>query len=463
MVESITFERHDEYFDIHVPVEEHYLAEGMWHHNSGKTAAALHRLYLLAHKYPGMRGLIVRKTRSSLSESVLVTWEQHVVPEGHPMLTPTSRRMRNVYDVGNGSEIIVGGLDNSQKVMSTEYDVIFVSEAIEVTEEDWENLSSRLRNGKMPYQQLMADTNPSSPTHWLKKRCDAGKTRLIEGRIQDNPRWFDQKTGEPTREGRLYMARLDALTGTRRLRLRDGRWVQAEGVVYEGWDAEKHVVDNFVVPPEWSRYMTIDFGFTVPIAIGFWAEDPEGRLYLYKEIYKTKTLVEDAVKDVRRVWADEYTAVRDFVIERAGGIVTDDVKNQLDELEATLRPRAIICDHDAEDRKTFEKHTGLQTIAAKKAVTAGIQAVAERLKVPDGEKLPRLMVFRDTLAHAPDEALVESKKPTRLAEEIDGYVFEDKAVKDRPVKSNDHAVDGMRYLCAHLSRHTPFYAKVVNV
>lgn len=36
-VVSVRYERTDVYYDLHVPVEEHYLADGIWSHNTGKT------------------------------------------------------------------------------------------------------------------------------------------------------------------------------------------------------------------------------------------------------------------------------------------------------------------------------------------------------------------------------------------------------------------------------------------
>ena len=63
--------------------------------------------------------------------------------------------------------------------MSTEYDMIYVQEATELTEDDWEALTTRLRNGRAPIQQLIADCNPAEPTHWLKARCDSGQTRML--------------------------------------------------------------------------------------------------------------------------------------------------------------------------------------------------------------------------------------------------------------------------------------------
>jgi PBSX family phage terminase large subunit len=450
----------DDYFDIHVPGPEHYFAEGILHHNTGKSIAALMKLYLCAWKYPGMRALIVRKTRESLTEAALVTWEEKVVPEGHPMLVGPQRRLRQVYRYGNGSEIVVGGLDKASKVMSTEYDLIFVQEAIELTEVDWASLLTRLRNGKMPYQQLLADTNPAHPTHWLKKRCDAGVTRMIIGRHDDNPTLVNPRTGAYTNVGKTYMAKLESLPDMMRKRLRYGLWVQAEGAVYEEWNPDVHVVDSFAIPPEWTRYMGVDFGFVNPLAVGFWAADPDGRLYLYREIYKTRTLVEDIAKEIKQVWADELSQMQDFVLARGerDKLSSDEIRVALEALPAQLRPAAILCDHDAEDRKTLEKHLGnVVTRAANKAVSAGIQALAERLKVQKDGK-PRLMVFRDALAHPPDGDLRQKGKPTNFASEIEGYVWDDAKVKEQPLKENDHSVDQGRYIAMHLSGRKPAFA-----
>ena len=44
--------------------------------------------------------------------------------------------MRQAYHYPNGSEVVVGGLDKPSKVMSTEYDLVYVQEAIELFEND---------------------------------------------------------------------------------------------------------------------------------------------------------------------------------------------------------------------------------------------------------------------------------------------------------------------------------------
>jgi len=414
---------------------------------TGKTMTLLTKLFLAAEKYPGMRGLICRKIRESLNEAALVTWETKVLPTGHSALNGPSRRIRQSYKFGNGSEIIIGGLDKSQKLMSTEYDMIYVSEAIELTENDWENLTTRLRNGKMPYQQIIADTNPDRPTHWLRRRCDAGKTKLIESRHEDNPSVIDPKTGQPTAAGRVYLGKLDALTGPRKARLRFGRWVQSEGVVYEGYDPAVHVIPKVEIKTEWKRYLSIDFGYTNPFSCLWLAEDPDGRLYVYREIYRTQTLVQDHAREI---------------LKQSGAWNAREFRPDWTLKGAEPRPLRVISDHDAEDRATLEKYLGIKVTPADKAVSPGIQAVTARLK-PAGDGKPRLFFLADSLCHRPDSNLVEAKKPTRLSEEFDGYIWNPSG-KEEPVKVDDHACDALRYAVVAVDgRPIPFTAANVSV
>jgi phage terminase large subunit len=378
---------------------------------TGKSRACLEKLHLVACKYAGMRGLLLRKTHASLTSSGLVTFKQKVL---HPLDGVTffggSAQDPPEFRYPNGSVLLVGGLDRPTKTMSTEYDVIYIQEATEATEDDWESVTTRLRNGVMPYQQLLADCNPDAPTHWLTRRADRGAVLMLESRHEDNP------TVTPD-----YLSKLDALTGVRYLRLRKGLWAAAEGIVYEGWDRARHLIDAFPIPADWPRYWAVDFGFTHAFVWQAWAEDPDGRLYRYRELYRTKRLVEDHAADIKRITQGEP------------------------------RPRAIVCDHDAEDRATLERHLGMKTTAAYKMVSPGIQAVASRLK-DAGDGKPRLFLLRDALAGR-DPELTDAALPTCTEEEVEGYIWDTSAGRkkgEEPVKKNDHGCDLLRYMTAHL-------------
>lgn len=364
---------------------------------TGKSRALLEKGHWCANKYPGCRILLVRKTRESLTESTLVTFEEQVLPEGSPIAEGASRATRKSYDYPNGSTIVVGGMvasgkDQRAKIMSTEYDMILVFEATELSEHEYEQLLTRLRNGVMPYQQLIADCNPDAPTHWLHRRCDRGIATVFFSRHQDNPRWFDRRLNDWTEAGRIYIEKtLGNLSGVRRARLLEGKRAAAEGAVYE-FDRNVHLIDEMPRGWEsWRKFRVVDFGYTNPFVCQWWAIDGDGRMYLYREIYKTQELVAEHAKTII----------------------------MLSQQDRYLDP-AIVADHDAEDRATLHK-AGLHTIAAKKMVKNGIQAVQQRLAVqPDGK--PRLFFLSSALVGY-DPLLEEAKKPTSTIQEFDGYVW----------------------------------------
>jgi PBSX family phage terminase large subunit len=393
---------------------------------TGKSRACLEKLHHICLINPNVRVLVVRKTFTSLKASAVATYETHVAPQALLDGTVIKRVEQPQYRYSNGSSITLGGMDNVTRIMSTEYDIVYVQEAIELSEDEWETLTTRLRNGAISFQQLIADTNPSYPTHWLKQRGDRGQTVVLESRHEDNPVYFTSD-GQLTDAGSVYISRLDNLTGVRYLRLRKGIWAGAEGMIYEEWDPAVHVLDAFPIPPEWSRWWSVDFGVTNPFVCQMWAEDEDGRLYLYREVYKTKRgVVEHA--------------------ERILDLVTDD-KGEWTE----PKPQAIICDHDANGRQDIRRTLDIATQPAKKDVLTGIEAVQRRLRRNDIDGRPRLFVLKGARVGR-DQALVEAKKPTSTEEEFPGYVWDQKEAKESPVKENDHGMDALRYMVMHRER-----------
>jgi PBSX family phage terminase large subunit len=408
---------------------------------TGKSRACLEKLHLMCLLNPGMRGLICRKTATSLSSTALVTWRKFVVAEalnsgdvnyyGGSAQEPASYRYRN------GSTVVIGGLDKIEKIMSSEYDLVYVQEATDLTENDWESITTRLRNWQVSFQQILGDCNPSHPTHWLKTRCDNGQTTMFQSTHEDNPILFAD--GAMTERGRAYLSKLDRLTGVRYQRLRLGNWVAAEGVIYEDFSdvhmlsgipeewRKGEALDHAGIPISWPRFWAVDFGFTNPFTCQWWAEDPDGRLYMYREIYYTRRTVDQHAKTIMAAVAPQGRWLEP-------------------------KPHVVTCDHDAEGRVVFERETDLSTSPAHKAVTEGIQAVQVRLRdAGDGRR--RLYLLRDALVEA-DPELVDSSKPTCLYEEIPGYVWDRKKntrnpeEKDEPKKADDHGCDAMRYVVA---------------
>ena len=386
---------------------------------TGKTLAALQKLDALCWKYAGYQGAIVRKTRADMTGTCLQTFEGKVLLPGGPV-RPYGGANVQWYDYPNGSRLWVGGLDNPGKVLSSERDGIYANQAEELDLNDWETMLTRVtgRAGHCPHPQLMGDCNPGPPRHWIKERSSqGGPLRLLESRHEDNPTLFDPHTGLITEQGKRTLAILDSLTGTRKERLRFGRWVQAEGVIYEAFDERIHLIDRFVIPDTWRRFRVIDFGIVHPFVCQWWALGNDDRLYLYREIYRT-------------------------------GLTVMEHSPRIIECSKGMRIESTDCDHDVEDYTTLARCGVPNRPAIKGDVLTGIQRVQERLKerkTGSGKELPGLMLMKDSLVEV-DKDLKAKHRPICTADEFGSYIWNDKSRKDEPVKENDHGMDALRYM-----------------
>lgn len=396
---------------------------------SGKTLVNLCIVYWTCRKYPGARVLIVRKTRESLTETVLVTWERDVLGATHPVLVgrPVMRRVRQDYVFPNGSVVVVGGIDKPGKILSSEYDLAYIPEATDLTVEDWETIGGRLRSARVPYQQMIADCNPTTPNHFLYKRYQAGLLKLISSTHKDNPRYWDRERGEWTDLGRQYLSRLERMTGARRDRFLLGKWSAAEGVVYDYDPAVHGLPASWEPPRDWPRVWGIDWGDSSPTSLTMCAIDGDGRMYEYREVYQTHLRADKLGRWCR----DEIDAGREPV------------------------PHGIVCDHDPEKKADFERESRLVlTMADKADRDKGIQEMQARFDIQDDGK-PRIF-FRDkALAHDPDRTLVDAGRPTCAVEELVGYTWNPNFLKDEPIADNDHAMDSLRYQCRYVGRNFP--------
>ena len=256
---------------------------------TGKSRAVLEKIYALVGKYPNSRHLILRKFRASMTETVLVTWEKIVLGGRHYVLNGAHRSHRQSYVFANGAEVICGGLDNAERIMSAEYDTVNLFEGTEADEEEWEQVLTRLRNNVMPYQQGIVDCNPGPPGHWLNMRGDRSMHRL-RSRHDDNPSIKPQ-----------YLTLLAELTGVRRARYFLGKWVGSEGLIFDTFGLPDHVrpcadkIGRVVVG--------VDYGVRNPFAALRGVLDGDGVLWITAEQYG-KELTEQpmiaAIKSVAR-------------------------------------------------------------------------------------------------------------------------------------------------------------------
>ena len=414
---------------------------------TGKSLAMLYKLFLTCLHVRDVRALLVRQTHASLTGTTLTLFEEAVARDALAAgivqwFGGSSRQPAQYRFPGSGSSILVGGLDRPEKFLSASLDRIAIDEGSEIDERALETLISRLRGTAKTYKQIVVATNPAQPTHFLKVRADSGRMHMLYSLHKDNPAYFN-RDGTMTARGADYMSKLDNLTGVRRMRLLEGKWSAAEGVVYPDWLESTHLVDRKPLPAEWTRIWGVDFGYTVSESIQCWAVDPDGRMWLEWQHQHTQMTQDEHARvvmdHVSRPDPDYRHPAGQQRYAHQGRIWTHP------------KPRTVVCDHDAEGRVVLEREFGLSTTGAHKAVKEGIEAIQVRLRKA-GDGLPRLFVLRDGLLK-PDPALVDSKRPKCFEEEITGYVWDEgvgKLPKDAPLKLDDHAMDNARYVAAFL-------------
>lgn len=328
----------------------------------GKSRLAGEKLHAFMQKYEGAMGLILRKTRESLTNSTVLFYEQAIVGKD-PHVKHLSSKSR--FEYRNGSIVAYGGMkDDEQREQIRSIgqagglDFVWMEEAIRFTETDFNEILGRMRGKAAPWRQIELSTNPDAPTHWI-------KTRLID-KQQAHP-YFSSALDNPHNPAD-YIDILKQMTGIQALRLRDGKWVQAEGVVFPNWDMA-NVTTEAEYDPALDLYWAVDDGYVRgegpgtasyhPRVILFMQPTATGGVNVVDEYYATGELSETTIANARaklykppdRAYVDSSAA------ELKGrlwndGIMTIGATHPVSEGIKNLR--TLIC--DARDIRLFRIH-----------------------------------------------------------------------------------------------------------
>lgn len=426
---------------------------------TGKTRALLEYVNWLCETFPKIRVLFARQTREALSDSVLECWEEEVLYPGHPAVFGDAKRNnRQFYMYPNGSRVVLAGLEKQQvgKTYSAQYDIVCVFEAWQVSQDAWSKLGRSCRNGRLPWQQRIADTNPSSEFHWLNQSFPQGYRELPIGhparelpdldnpdyepmqvrllsRHMDNPVFYDHEREDWTRRGRQYVeGTLKNLKGAPRANLYEGVWASEEGMVFEEYDPAIHMVDEDEVPNIKWYFGSFDKGLRHPGCLQIWGVSHDDQMYRIREYYQTGQL------------QDWWAA-------------------QVDECQQEYGLEALVCDpSEPEYISVFNDRLGNargrdgERIARKasNAILTGIDMT--RWGFSEEDNGPRIFLVRNALMGR-DTARVDAKKPCCLEEELPSYVWmqstDGRPAKERPDPTcADHAVDCLRYAAMFLWR-----------
>lgn len=159
---------------------------------SGKSIFAGRKILERCTSEPGHRVLVIRKVAKTLRRSCfdqLKSQAQTYYPE-HIEFIPKGESADMVIRFRNGSVIFFVGLDDPEKLKSIfDITMIWLEEASELDEGDFNQMDIRLRTDFPQYLQMIISFNPISITHWLKKRFfdkPDPRARVHESTYKDN-------------------------------------------------------------------------------------------------------------------------------------------------------------------------------------------------------------------------------------------------------------------------------------
>lgn len=255
---------------------------------SGKSIFAGRKVLERVTSEPGHRYLVCRKVARTLRESCFkqLREQAHEHYEDEIDKIPSGQSGDMYMRFKNGSEIIFSGLDDVEKLKSI-YGItgIWIEEATELTEADFNQLDIRLRGETKYYKQIILTFNPVSALHWIKRRFFdmelkdpellaemRKRTRVHESTYKDN-RFLDEhavQTLEAYRETDEYYYMVYCL----------GEWGVTGKSVFNAKEIMRRLADN-IKPVRTGAFTFTDDGLHIE-DIRF-ADDPDGFIKVYKE------------------------------------------------------------------------------------------------------------------------------------------------------------------------------------
>ena len=250
--------------------------------------------------------------------------------------------------------------------------------------------------------------NPSGPMHWFKKnwidKCKEKRVLYLHFTMDDNLS-LSEKIKERYRG--MYQ-------GVFFKRYILGLWVMAEGIIYDMFSKEKHMVDTEEIARAyqertgqdfWTKeqYVSCDYGTQNPTVFLLWNKAADKKWYCRKEYY--------------------YSG-RDTGVQKTDQEFAHDMKMWLGNEEI----RYVILDPSAASFKAQLVKEGFKVKKAKNDVLDGIRLVATLLN--------QGTIFFDFSC-------------TNTEKEFSSYIWDEKAGdrgEDKPVKEYDHCMDAVRYL-----------------
>lgn len=177
-------------------------------------------------------------------------------------------------------------------------------------------LESRLRSGRkdIPVIGIRSGTNPGGVGHGASRDRYIDATNYGENVVTDirgrTVRFIPSKLSDNPHVNPEYAMDLMALPETMRAAFLDGNWDAFAGAMFPELSRDRHVIDPVELPHGWRRYNGVDWGFTAPWAVLWAAVDEDGRVWVYREIYRRRVGEADQAKQILDAEGDERIRAR---------------------------------------------------------------------------------------------------------------------------------------------------------
>lgn len=414
--------------------------------SSGKTSLMWPYVLEWCCDWPGFTVIVAREEYSTIVDSTLETLNKHILKypfydERNPWKVDGGMNHPKKFIFSNGSSIRFMGLLDPEKVKGQEPDIFWHNEASrQRVPTAWTLIAGSQAGGRggswkrygRPFSQLIADTNPDAPSHWLYRMFH--DTEGIEDQILKRRQWIDIKLtdnaaysddgvelnhlGQEAYEDLIA----DHPPGIDRDRYVFGLWVAAEGAVFSNFDFRRHVIEKL---PElhgehWTHYRAIDFGDDDPF-VCLWSSmnRDNGNLITHREWRRTHTDIDDHAAAIK---ANSFE----------------------DKYEWNVADSA-----HASERRSLKKH-GIHTISSYKNIREGILLIKKRINNN------QLYIFKNLLIQK-DNRLVRRNAALSVLDEIGKLTYPEKkngtTADDLPDKKCEtHGIDALRYKIAKLDR-----------
>lgn len=247
---------------------------------SGKSVGHAQKIIFYTLNELGRNTLVVRKVGDTNRSSTFALLKKTINEFGLGELF-TIRETDMVITCINGNQIIFKGLDDVEKIKSCTFargdlSDVWIEEASEITEDDFDQLDLRLRGKTAPSFQITLTFNPIDSMHWIKRKFyDEADPRAhcVLSTYKDN-KWCDEETKanlELLKEKNPYLYDVYAR----------GEWGNAGDIVFQNAKYERcpYKLEDFD-----EIVAGMDFGYTHYHAIeliGF----KDGRAYSFAELY----------------------------------------------------------------------------------------------------------------------------------------------------------------------------------